>query len=156
MHLISRPLGWLSSPKTAMNTVILISIWKFMPFWITLFLARLQTIPTEIIEAAHCDGATAWQTFRHIIWPWMLPVVIVAMMLRTILSFNEFDIPFLVAHGGPLQSVRVLPVIIRQLVVENLDLGKAAAVSVVMIVFLVIASLAYVGLYMRGEKLLDG
>lgn len=155
-HLISRPLGLLSSPSTAMNTVIAISVWKFMPFWVTLFLARLQTIPTEIVEAAQCDGASSWRVFRHIIWPWLLPVVLVAMMLRTILSFNEFDMPFLLAHGGPLNSVQVLSVLIRHLVVDNIDLGKAAAVSVVMIAFLVAASLVYVAIYRRGERLLQG
>lgn len=150
------PIGLLANPHTAMNTVIGVSVWKFMPFWITLFLARLQTIPKDVTESARCDGANAWQVFRYVIWPWLRPVVLVAVMLRTILSFNEFDIPFLLAQGGPLNSVMVLSVLIRHLVVDNQDYGEASAVSVVMIAILVVSSLAYFAVYRRAERQLRG
>ncbi|HZU59588.1 MAG TPA: sugar ABC transporter permease [Solirubrobacteraceae bacterium] len=156
LHLIQRPLLFLSDPNMAMNTVVLISVWKYMPLIIILFLARLQTIPVEILEAARCDGANAWQTFRHVTWPWVFPVVLIAIMVRTILSFNEFDMPYLLARGGPLNTVFTLPVMIRSLINDQNQLGQASAVSLIMIAILVVVCLAYVWAYRHGERGLDG
>jgi ABC-type sugar transport system permease subunit len=155
LHIIKEPLGWLSGIKTAMNTVIVISIWKFMPFMIILFLARLQTIPTDMLEAARVDGANWLQIFRNMILPWMLPVVLVAVMLRMIWSFNEFDMPFLLTQGGPDEATLVLPVLIRQLLLDQLSPGRAAAVSTIMILILVLFGILYNIVYRRAEKVLD-
>lgn len=155
-HLIGKPLLFLSDPGGAMNTVILVSAWKYMPLMIILFLARLQTIPVEVLEATRCDGANAWQTFRHVVWPWLLPVVLIAIMVRTILSFNEFDMPYLLARGGPLDSVFTLPVMIRSLINDQSNMGQGSAVSLIMIAILLVVSLVYLVVYRWGEKSLDG
>lgn len=155
-HLISKPMQLLSSPTAAMNTVILISTWKYMPLIIILFLARLQTVPVDVVEAARCDGATSIQIFRHVVWPWLVPVVLVAVMARTILSFNEFDMPYLLAHGGPLGSVTTLPVLVRQLLNDQVDMGRAAAVSLIMMLILAVVLAGYVFAYRRGERSLEG
>ena len=154
-HLIQHPLGWLSSPKNAMTSVIVISAWKYVPFMTVLFLARLQTIPTEVVEAARCDGASAVDVFRYITLPWITPVLAVAVMLRTIWSFNEFDMPFLLTQGGPSDATLVLPILIREFLLNNLDVGKAAAVSMVMILVLVASGLVYIWVYNRSERTLD-
>ena len=154
-HIISEPLGWLASPKTAMNTVIGISVWKFEPFMIILFLARLQTVPTDILEAARVDGANSLQIFRYLILPWMMPVVLIAVMLRTIFTFNEFEMPYLLTQGGPLDATLVLPVLIRQLLVQNLSTGRASAVSGVMIAILVVLGIGYMLIYRRTERSLE-
>jgi len=155
LHIVQEPLGWLSGITTAMTTVIVISIWKFMPFMIILFLARLQTIPTDMLEAARVDGANWLQIFRNMILPWMLPVVLVAVMLRMIWSFNEFDMPFLLTQGGPDEATLVLPVLIRQLLLDQLSPGRAAAVSTIMILILVLFGILYNIVYRRAEKVLD-
>ena len=151
-HVLKDPIGWLSSPATAMNTVVAISIWKYEPVMIILFLARLQTVPTEIVEAARVDGANALQLLRYVVLPWMLPVVMIAIMLRTITMFNEFDLPYLLTQGGPLSSTLTLPVVIRQLLVGSFSPGRASAVSTVMIGFLVLFGLLSVALYRRAER----
>ncbi len=155
-HLIKQPLQLLSSPATAMNTVILISTWKYMPLIIILFLARLQTIPVEVVEAAKCDGAHAWQVFTNVTWPWLQPVVLVAVMARTILSFNEFEMPYLLAHGGPLGTVNTLPVLVRELLNDEVDLGRAAAVSLIMMLILAVVLAGYLFAYRRVETSLEG
>ena len=155
-HLIKDPLQLLSAPATAMNTVILISTWKYMPLIVILFLARLQTIPTEVVEAAECDGANPWQVFWSVTWPWLQPVVLVAVMARTILSFNEFEMPYLLAHGGPLGTVNTLPVLVRELLNDELDLGRAAAVSLFMMLILAVVLSGYIYAYRRGERGLEG
>jgi len=155
LHIIKEPLGWLSSPATAMNTVVAISVWKFEPFMIILFLARLQTVPTDMLEAARVDGANVLQIFRHLILPWMLPVVLIAVMLRTIFTFNEFEMPYLLTQGGPLDATLVLPVLIRQLLVGSLNPGRASAVSSVMIAILVLFGILYMWIYRRTERSLE-
>jgi multiple sugar transport system permease protein len=155
VHIITEPLGWLASPSTAMNTVVAISVWKFEPFMIILFLARLQTVPTDMLEAARVDGANLLQIFRYLILPWMLPVVLIAVMLRTIFTFNEFEMPYLLTQGGPLDATLVLPVMIRQLLVGSLSPGRASAVSAVMIGILVILGVGYMLIYRRTERSLE-
>lgn len=153
-HMVKEPLPFLTSPAWAMNVIILIGAWKFTPFMIILFLARLQTVPVELVEAARCDGANPFQIFRHIVFPWILPVLVVAVMLRTIWSFNDFDIPFLLTQGGPDNSTQVIPVLIRQLLLERLDPGLAASASVLVIALLGIVGLGYLLLYRRSEAVL--
>lgn len=154
-HIIDKPLGWLSSPKAAMNTVILVSTWKALPFMIILFLARLQSVPDDLIEAAHIDGCNSFQLLWYIVLPWLWPVIVVAVLLRTIWSLNEFDMPYLLTQGGPNGSTTVLPVYIRELLIDNLDLGRAAAVSVIMLVLLLVLGLLYGLIYRQTEHSLE-
>jgi|SRR5258708_5760712 len=151
-HIVKEPLGWLTSPNTAMNTVIAISVWKYEPLMIILFLARLQTVPVEMLEAARVDGANHLQVLGHMILPWMLPVMLIAAMLRTIFSFNEFEMPYLLTRGGPLDSTLVLPVLIRQtLIGSSLNPGRASAISAIMISILVVFGVIYMLIYRRTE-----
>lgn len=143
--LISSPQAWLATPSTAMTAVIMIGVWKHMPFMVVLLLGRLQAVPTELYEAARIDGSNAWQEFWHITLPWLLPVLTVAMLLRTIWAFNEFDIIYLLTSGGPLSATTTMPLIIRQIAFSTLDMGKASAVALAMCVML----LGAVGLYFR-------
>jgi multiple sugar transport system permease protein len=153
-HVVREPVPFLTSRSWTMDVIILIGAWKLTPFMIVLFLARLQSVPKDQVEAARCDGANAFQIFRHIVFPWMLPVMVIAVLLRTIWSFNEFDIPFLLTQGGPDGSTLVLPVLIRQLLLEQLDPGLAAAISVLMIALLSLIGLGYLVIYRRGEAVL--
>lgn len=154
-HLITEPLAWLSSPRSAMNSIILVSVWKYSPISIILFLARLQTLPIEVLEAAKTDGANPWQLFRYIVLPWMAPILLVVVLLRTILSFNEYDIPFLLTQGGPGSSTLVLPVLIKILLLDYQAPGRAAAVAAVMIAILAILSAVYFVMYRRAESALE-
>lgn len=136
LHVIAQPLGAMSTPSNAMNTIVLLSSWKYVPFMVVMFLSRLQTLPLELSEAARMDGCGSWRVFTKITLPWLLPVVIVALLLRIIWSFNEFDLPFLLTQGGPNNGTMTLPLLIRYLAFDYLDVGKAAAVALIMIVLL--------------------
>jgi ABC-type sugar transport system permease subunit len=148
--LIAAPQAWLATPSTAMTAVILIGIWKHMPFMVVLLLGRLQAVPTELYEAARIDGSNAWQELRHITLPWLLPVLTVAMLLRTIWAFNEFDIIYLLTSGGPLTATTTMPLIIRQIAFSTLDMGKASAVALAMCVMLLGAVGLYFCIYQRS------
>ena len=138
--LINRPIGFLSNPHTAMLFVIIGGIWKYTPFVVLMTLARLQVIPLELEEAARIDGANSWQVFRFITLPWLSPVIIVTMLLRTVWTFRQFDIVYLFSFGGPLFSTTTLPVLVRYLAFDARQIGPAAATGSLMFIMMVLMS----------------
>lgn len=151
VHLINQAPLWLSSPRLAFWIIIVINVWKYVPFMVIVFLARLQTLPVELREAARVDGATAWHEFWRITFPWLKPVIIIAMLLRTIWVFNEFDMIYLLGYGGPLGSTTTLPVLIRSVAFDTLDYGQAAAVAVMMAIILMGIAVLYFRVYRSSE-----
>jgi multiple sugar transport system permease protein len=149
--LFPAPLPWFD-PSFVMTSVVLISLWKYTPFWAVLILARLQVIPSDLYEAAQIDGASAWQRFRYITLPWIMPVIVVILILRSIWAFNEFDMVFLPASGGPLFATTTMPVYIRHLAFEVFNVGAAAAVAVTMLLMLIVFTAAYFWVYRRTEE----
>lgn len=152
LHLLGEPIAWLSDPKMAMPAVIIVGIWKYVPFMIILFLARLQTTPLELYDAAKVDGANAWQEFWYITVPWLKPTIIVALLLRTIWLFNHFDMVYLMAFGGPMYATTTLPVLIRNTAFAFMDMGKAASISMCMVVILLFMAILYTYFYGRAEE----
>jgi multiple sugar transport system permease protein len=151
LNILDRPISWFH-PDWVMLSVIVMSLWKYLPYWALFVLARLQTMPVELHEAAEIDGATPWQRFRFITLPWILPVVIVLLVLRTIWAFNEFDMVYLPAGGGPLSYTTTVPVYIREIAFQDGDIGHAAAVAMVMLVMVAALSNVYFWVYRRAER----
>ena len=142
---------FLADPSLAMWTVIGVNCWKYTPFMTIILLARLQTVPQDLYEAARIDGASAWQMFRDITFPWLRPVFLIALLLRTIWTINDFDVIYLLAFGGPLSATTTLPVEIRRLAFGQQDFGLASALAVLMAVFIAIISFVYLRMYQRSE-----
>jgi len=151
LKLVQNPIPFLTDPHTILWVVIGISSWRHAPFFTILVLARLQTLPRDRVEAASLDGAGAISTFRHITLPWIMPVLLIAMLLRTIWSGVEFDTPYLIAYGGPLNASTVVPIQIYNLYTQQSEVGEASALSLCVAVVLLIASIAYLRLYRRAE-----
>lgn len=143
---------WLSDPAWAMASTILLNVWKFTPFVVICVLARLQTIPVEIDEAAQVDGAGAWQRFLHITLPQLKAVLAVVVVFRTIWTFNKFEEIYLLTRGGPGTSTFNLAVYAFEQATANLKLGVAAATGVVMLVFLFAGSTLYLRLVRQEEE----
>lgn len=151
LRIVDQPIGWFH-PNWAMTSVIIMSLWKYLPYWALFVLARLQTMPPDLHEAAAIDGASAWQRFFYITLPWILPVVIVLLVLRTIWAFNEFDMVYLPAGGGPLSATTTIPVYIRRIAFEYGDIGHAAAVAMSMLVIVALLTNVYFWVYRRAER----
>lgn len=149
--MIERPIALFSKPNTAFYFVIIANIWKYTPFFVIMLLARLQVIPVDQEEAAKLDGANSWQIFRFITLPWLMPVILIALLLRTIWTFNEFDMVYLFVNGGPLFGTTTLPVLVNHLAFTNREIGQAAATASIMVVALIIVSWIYFYLYARAE-----
>ncbi len=149
---IGRPIAFLATKSTALLFVIIGGIWKYTPFVVIMLLARLQVIPLDLEEAAKIDGASNWQVFRHITLPWLMPVIVITLLLRTIWMFNEFDMVYLFAFGGPLFGTTTLPVLVRYLAFDARKIGMAAATSSVMVAILMLMSWGYFSWYNRAEE----
>ena len=141
--------GWFSNPKTSMISVILVNVWKYFPFVVVCILAQLQTIDQQMYEAAKIDGAGSFQAFRHITWPFILPVVFIVLMLRTIWTIKNFDIIKLLTGGGPLDSTETLPILTYDTVFASFKLGRGSSIAVLMFILLMAASALYLRLYRK-------
>jgi len=150
--MIKEPVALLSNPKTALLFVIIAGIWKYTPFVVMMTLARLQVIPVELEEAAKLDGANSRQLFQHITLPWLLPVIIVTMLLRTIWTFRQYDIVYLFAFGGPLFATTTLPVLVQYLAFGAQKIGAAAATGTIMVIMMVAVATIYFKWYNVAEE----
>jgi len=149
------PTTWFGDISTAMPTVILVNVWKFFPFMVLVLLAQLQSIDPVLYEAARVDGSTVWQEFWYITLPMLKPVIVIAVMLRTIWHFNNFAVISLLTGGGPIGSTRTPPLLIYDLVFANWNLGRGAAVAVIMFLILITMSAMYIKLYKWAESQLS-
>lgn len=123
------PVPWLSSPKLARASLILVDVWQWTPFVFLILLAGLAALPDEPFEAAEIDGANAWQKFRDITLPLLKPAIMVALLLRTMDSLRLFDNVYILTRGGPGNATETLSYFIYRTAFENFDLGYASAIS---------------------------
>jgi multiple sugar transport system permease protein len=142
------PPVWLHDPTWAMPAVIIASIWRNVGYYMVIFLAWLQNVPEDLIEAAQVDGAGAWQRFRHIILPLLTPAIFFTIMIGVILGFQVFDITYVMTQGGPSQSTLTLLMFIYKKGITSGDLGYASAASLVLLVMM----LVFTVLYFYGQK----
>jgi len=143
--LISRPLDWLGSMPNAMISVILVGAWKYFPFVVIAVLARLQTIPDALYEAAKIDGAGPFARFFDVTLPQLKDVLVVVILLRAIWDFKEFDLVYLMTGGGPLISTQILSLMVYKDAFGLNDMGRASAVAVTMMLVM----LTFMVLYLR-------
>lgn len=101
LGLVHGELNWFLDPFLAITMVVLVDSWKFTPITVMIFIAGLQAIPVSLYEAAVVDGANRWQQFLFVTLPIMKPVILVALIMRTIFVFHAFDLIFILTKGGP-------------------------------------------------------
>ncbi|MBS3648506.1 sugar ABC transporter permease [Pseudaminobacter sp. 19-2017] len=128
--IIQRPIGFFATRESAMTTLVLINSWRWFPFVALMMLAGLTRIPSDLYEAARIDGATAWKRFTRITWPLLQPTLMMLGVVGTLLSFNVFDVIWLLTAGGPSQATQTLPVLIYETAFKGYRLSEAATVSV--------------------------
>ncbi|MBR0651326.1 sugar ABC transporter permease [Roseomonas terrae] len=137
-------IAWLSTPTMAMTSAILLNVWKYTPFVVIVVLARLQTIPTELYDAAKVDGAGAFRRFRDITLPQLAEVLAVVIVFRTIWTFNKFEEIYLLTRGGPGTSTYNLALYAFDQSIANLRMGVGAAAGVIMLLLLLAGSMLYI------------
>lgn len=149
--IIEGPVDWLGTMPNAMASVIVVGAWKFFPFVVIAVLARLQTIPESLYEAARLDGAGVFSRFRDITLPQLADVLGIVVLLRAIWDFKEFDLLFLLTGGGPIDSTRTLPLIVYQEAFGLNEMGMASAYAVSMMAVMMLFFGLYQILTRRGR-----
>jgi ABC-type sugar transport system permease subunit len=129
---------WLSSTQHALLAVIFLAVWRATGYYAIIFLAGLQNISTEYYEAARLDGAGTWTLFRHITWPLLKPTTLFVVVISIINALRHFDAIWVMTGGGPGDATRVLSVLIYETGWVFLKMGKAAAMSIILFVFVFI------------------
>jgi multiple sugar transport system permease protein len=147
----SWPAEWLSNPALAMPAVILVNVWKGIPFFTVTFLAGLKAIDAGLYEAAMVDGASPWQRFRHVTLPGLRHVMIVTVLLSSIWTFNNFDLIWLMTQGGPGDATAPYVMVAYSKAIQQLQLGAGAAVTLVMLPIVGILVLILVRLMRRSD-----
>ena len=133
---------WLSSPDWALPSIIIADIWQWTPFIFILSLAALQSLPRSSIEAARIDGASTWQQIFYIKIPLMMPVLVVAGLLRMIDAFKVLEVIFIMTNGGPGLSTEILSLQIYKTAFVSWELGRAAALSNILLFIVMIITIA--------------
>ncbi|WP_083998813.1 carbohydrate ABC transporter permease [Actinomadura kijaniata] len=134
---------WFSDPSTAMPTLFLVMTWKYFGFHMMLYLAGLQSIPGEVLEAASIDGAGAWRRFRHIVLPLLGPTLRISVFLSVIGSIQLFDLVWVITAGGPSHSTETMSITMFQYGFKRYQVGYASAISVAMFAISLVFSLLY-------------
>ncbi len=129
-YLLGAPVNWLGSPAWALNAAILMDVWKSTPFVALLLVAGLQGIPRDLYRAAEVDGATRWTVLRRITLPLLAPVILVALIFRTIDAFRVFDSIYVLTGGGPANSTETLSIYAYKALFQSLEFGYGSTLAV--------------------------
>jgi multiple sugar transport system permease protein len=143
LGIIERPIPWLASPAMAQFSLILANTWKFFPLVAITLFTGLQSISRDLVEASQVDGATRWETLRHVVLPLMAPSIATAVLLSAIWAFNAFTLAIIMTGGGPLRATEVMGLYIYKVAFDAFDFGMAAAASLLLFVVILVATLLY-------------
>ncbi|PJJ71732.1 multiple sugar transport system permease protein [Diaminobutyricimonas aerilata] len=121
--------GWLEDESQAMFVIALMSLWGQAAFTTVLYLAALQDVPGELLEAARLDGANRWQTFWRVVWPQLAPVTVFTAIWQTIGSIQLFDLVYTTTRGGPLDATKTIVYYLWEQAFRRLEFGYGSAVA---------------------------
>lgn len=136
--------GWFGNPRLAMPTLIAVDVWHETSLILMIMAAGLANLPREPFEAATVDGASSVQKFRFITLPLMLPIIMVAIMIRMISALKTYDLVYICTRGGPGTKTQTLSYYIYRTAFRKLDMGHASAVAYLLLVVILILALVLV------------
>src|SRR6202011_1118032 len=147
LSLINSRINWLGDPQLAMISIIIVNVWRGVPFYAISLLAGLQTINPELQEAAAIDGARSLQRFWYVTWPLLLPVTMVVVLFSVIQTFADFQLVYVLTGGGPANATQLFATYAYQIGVGTGLLSEGAAISLAMfpvLLIVVIVQLLYI------------
>lgn len=152
INAIDAPKAWLAGDTSAMFILILANIWRGTPMLITMFLAGMQGIPSDIYEAGYMDGTNAWMRFYKLTLPLLMPIVMISGILRFIWTFNFFDLPWVMTGGGPAQATQTTPIYAFRSAFSSYRMGEGSAITIILFIILIIFATLYFLLKRHQEK----
>lgn len=124
--------GWLDDPHQAMVVIAIMSLWGSAAFTTVIYLAALQDVPADLLEAARIDGANRWQTFWRIVWPQLAPVTVFVVIWQTIEAIQLFDLVYTTTRGGPLDATKTIVYFLYDKAFHALQFGYGSAAAYVL------------------------
>lgn len=143
LGLIDKNIAWLGTPGFSLAVVIIAMIWMGIPFFAIMILAALQSIPTDVYEAADVDGCGTVRQFFQITLPYIKPTLITTILLRTIWIFNSLDLVVIITDGGPANTSQTLPAYMYSKAFGSYDFGFAAALGVLLMIILGVYAMVF-------------
>jgi multiple sugar transport system permease protein len=147
------PPVFLGDPRIALFAVSATEIWRATPFMVLVLLAALQSVPHDLHEAAQIDGAGAFDRFRSVTLPLILPVVLIALLFRTVDVLRTFDLVYLLTQGGPGTTTEVLSMFIYRYGFQSFDMGLTSAASMILFALTLLVCVVYLRLIVRRQAL---
>ena len=144
---ITSRINWMGDPDLAMISIIVVNVWRGVPFFAISLLAGLQTISPELNEAAAIDGAKPWKRFWYVTWPLLLPVTMVVVLFSVIQTFADFQIVYVMTGGGPANATHLFATYAYQIGIGTGLLSEGAAISLAMfpvLLLVVVVQLLYI------------
>lgn len=151
LGLIQERIGFLSDPKWAMISVIIANVWYGAAFFAIMLLAALQSVPSELYEAAEMDGAGGPRKLWYVTLPYIKPTIISTLMLRAIWIFNDPSLIYGLTNGGPAGSTHILSSLMLDHIIYSGDYGAASAIGIIMIVILLLYTIFFL-MVTKAEK----
>lgn len=148
--LLARPISWLGNPDLALYAVMFVTLWKGLGYYMVIYLAGLQGIPPEFEEAAVTDGATRWQVFRWVTLPLLRPSILLASTISAIAALKVFEEVYVMTGGGPMFRTYTMFFYIFDKGFQQLELGYAAALAVVLALVIMVLSIVNFRVFRRG------
>ena len=142
---------WLGEPGLAMISVVLVHVWRTLPFAAVIILAGLTAIPQEILDAASVDGANYWQRLFHVTIPLLLPILCVTVLFGTIFTFTDMSVIYILTRGGPYDTTQVLGSLAFFVGIIGGDLAEGAAISLFLFPLLAVVAIFMLRLARRTE-----
>jgi len=144
--------SWLTTPGTALLSLILIGIWRASPYFMVIFTAGLQSIPSTYYEAGRIDGTNGWTEFRYITLPLLKPIILLSIVMAVITALKVFAIPQLMTEGGPAGATEVIPLLIYKTGFEFFKMGRASAMSIILFAIMMVFSLVQIRLFSEKDS----
>jgi multiple sugar transport system permease protein len=143
--------GFLEDRHQALVIIAIMSLWAELGFTVVVYLAALQDIPKDLVEAARCDGASGWRVFRHIVLPELAPVTVFATIWQTITAIQLFDLVYVTTKGGPLGSTETVVYYLWDQAFHRLRFGYGSAVAYGVFAVTMLITIAMI-IYSRRAK----
>lgn len=145
------PIGWLTDTRFALISVIIVTIWKGIGYYMMIYLAGLMSVPKELYEACDIDGATPLRKHLTVTIPHIMPTIALVSTISAISAMKVFAEIYVMTKGGPLNSSKTIVYYIYERAFENLDLGYASAMAVILLIIVMIFSLINIIFFERNR-----
>lgn len=142
---------WLGNLKTAFPFIMMMHLWRNVPFYGVAFLAAMQAVPRSYYEAAEIDGAGAWDKFLYVTLPGIRNMIVVMVTIHVLWTFNNFDFVYLSTGGGPVNSTEVLPTYVYRLSWTQYNIGYASSIGTTMFLVLMVYFIVYLNISERQQ-----